>query len=163
MLAILRALWSSSATVRTVNVPELTPPVHQERVLYGLVHRQVGHGQTALLIAIHGIYAINVPPTGARLRPGRLQHHLEVGIDHGLGQPKVVIPYEVVVNVCVDKIARILLVLYARSRHVAHDRRAVNGPSHIRRVHARHGSHLRVLHGDEVGQRLRRQTQSTGG
>lgn len=148
MLDVLRALagLARADLGRLVDVPELDPPVEQERVVGHLVLGQKRVGQAVDRVAVHGINAIGLVAGTGLLR--RLGGHLHVALDHGPRQAVVVVSQEVVVDVRVELLARVhlllLLLLLAGDVHVGHDGRAVNGAAV--RVHGH--LHLLVLHRD---------------
>jgi hypothetical protein len=143
---------------RLVDVPELHPPVEQERVVCDLVLRQLGGRHRVGARLVHLVDAVR-PHLGAQLLV-RPELHLDVlAVNHGLGRRVVLIAQEVVIDVCVELLARVRgLRLLVGVRHVAHHGVAVDGPSVG--VHGRHLRYLRVVHRDAVGRGGRRQAHS---
>jgi hypothetical protein len=148
VLDVLRALagLAGADLGRLVDVPELDPPVEQERVVSHLVLGQKRVWQAMDRVVLHGVNAIGLVAGTGLLR--RLGGHLHVALDHGPRQAVVVVSQEVVVDVRVELLARVhlllLLLLLAGDVHVGHDGRAVDGAAV--RVHGH--LHLLVLHRD---------------
>jgi hypothetical protein len=150
---------------RLEDVPELDPPVEQERVVGHLLLRQQRVGQAGDRVVVHGVHAVLLV-AGAGLG-GRRGGHLHVALDHGARQAAVVVAQEVVVDVRVELLARVHGLALGRAGHVhvGHDGGAVDGA-------AVHGHlHLLVLHPDSGagnvkvtrrGKGRRRQAQSPG-
>src|SRR5690242_8217663 len=145
VLDVLGALGGLAGAVlaRLEDVPELDPPVEQERVVGHLVLGQQRVGQAGDGVVVHGVDAVGLA-AGARLLRGA-GGHFHLALDHGARQAVVVVAQEVVVDVRVELLARVhLLVLgWAGHGHVGHDGRAVDraavgGDGHV---------HLRVLQG----------------
>lgn len=148
MLDVLGALGGPRAVLgRLVDVPELDPPVEQERVVGHLVRRQLRRRVVVGAVAVHGVDAVG-PRVGAGLLrlPGG---HLHVGaIEHGARGLEVAVAQEVVVDVRVELLARVARVgLCALGmRHGAHDGGAVDGA--VAGIHGGHVGQLLALHRD---------------
>jgi len=149
VLNVLRALagLAGADLGRLIDVPELDPPVEQERIVGHLVLGQKRVWQAIDRVVVHVINAIGLVAGTGLLR--RLGRHLHVAFDHGPRQAVVVVSQEVVVDVRVQLLARVhlpllLLRLLAGDVHVGHDGRAVDGAAV--RVHGH--LHLLVLHRD---------------
>lgn len=128
-----------AATGGAEDVPELHPPVEQEGLLGSLVGRQVRQGE----VSKGRIDAVHIP--GARLG---LDHDVHVLVKHGLGEFVVVGAAEVLVDVRVEHVARLVggVGRAWRALAVDHAGRTVHG--HWARVHLDHLGHVGVLHGD---------------
>jgi hypothetical protein len=127
-----------------VNVPELDPPIEQERVLCHLILGELWGGHLAWWLGLCHVGAIGLVSRAVSLRwPSG---HLETALDHGARGVVVVVAQEIVVDVRVELFARV----GARTLgvwHAAHDGGAVHG-SPIR-THGRHlRRHIGILHRD---------------
>jgi hypothetical protein len=143
---------------RLVNVPELHPPVEQERVVCELVLGQLRLRHRFRARLFHCVDAIR-PDLGAELLLGPDAHLDARAVEHGPGRREVFVAQQVVVDVRVELLARV----HGRSalgvRQVAHHGGAVDGPSVG--VHGRHLRHLLgVVHRDAVGRGGLRQAHS---
>ena len=127
------------------DVPELHPPVQEERVVCGMAGRDLGSRYSFIFqVLVHGVDAIDVASARTRLL-WRIEAHRYVALDHHSRELLLAVPQKVVVNVRVELVARVhLAVLLGPALAVCHDGRAVDGA--LCRVHAGHASHLGVLH-----------------
>ena len=146
VLDVLGALGGLARAVfgRLVDVPELDPPVEQERVVGHLVLGQQRVRQAVGRVVVDRVHAIGLVAGAGLLR--RRRRHLHVALDHGPRQAVVVVAQKVVVDVRVELFARVhrLALRRAGHVHVGHDGRAVDGPA----VHVHGHLHLLVLHRD---------------
>jgi hypothetical protein len=73
-----------------VDIPELRPPVQQERIVCELALGKVGFGKAIPRVLVH-IYAIGVPAIWTGLGRLRLQAHGQLAFHHDLRQLGVVV------------------------------------------------------------------------
>jgi hypothetical protein len=144
---------------RLVDVPELHPPIEQERIVCDLVLGQLGGRHHVGTRLVHLVDTVR-PHLGAQLLVGPELHLDVLAVNHGLGRRVVLVAQKVVVDVCVELLARVRgLRLLVGVRHIAHHGVAVDGPSVG--VHGRHLRYLGVVHRDAVGRGGRCQAHST--
>jgi hypothetical protein len=143
---------------RLVNVPELHPPVDQERILCYLVLGQLWCRHVRGGLLLHGADAIGFGLGAELLRLLRVHPHFAV--EHGLCCGIMLVAQEVVVDVRVELLARVHGLALVGVWHVAHDGGAVNGPSVG--AHGRHLRHLGGLHRD-AGRVRRAASGAVGG
>jgi len=135
-----------------VDVPELDPPVKQERVVGHLIRRQLRRGKSVSAVLVQGLGAVG-PVAGAGLL-GRAGRHLDrvAAIEHGPGELEVAVAQEVVIDVRVELLARIrghALVgvgVGVGGAHGGHHGRAVDRA--VACVHSGDVGHLLALHRD---------------
>lgn len=118
-----------------VNVPELDPPVEQEGIVGNHARGQLGQRQVLYLVD-------RVDAVGAVARATFLGQHLQVAVEHGARQVKVLVAQKVVVDVRVELFGGVGAHALGM-RHVAHDGRVVDGA--VVRIHGRHVRQLLLL------------------
>lgn len=129
----------------TVDVPKLNPPVQQEGILGNLTGRHLGLWEVVDGIRLQITDAIDTSVAWTCFLVAVAELHLEIALDHHARHLGVVVADKVVVDVCVELVARFHHLALGTALAIVHDGSASDGTASIHVCHG--GGHLRVLHG----------------